>query len=495
MGKTAYKFQGIYYQLVILFIIFLSAFHHSLATLYQRWLRMDESQSHGLFVIAISFYLQYKRLRTLSPAQHKPSVLGIIFLSLSTLCWYVTTIVNIDILQQFLLVAIVFFIYWSTIGARSALAISPAIAYLIFAIPIWDYLSPSLVDIASYIVSSWIEVSQIPALIEGNSFFLPYGQIEIAGGCSGIRYLTIALVLAFYITLTTPLTTTRKIILILAAIGLGIFINWLRIFLIILVAYFSNMQSQIITDHEMLGWVLFIIVIFPLILMAKPNTPDTNIGDPSLDHEPTLDRPSPFWILLTVLAILIGPALVTIKPAIAAPNLKPIQWEKLNQAKITREKQGFMLTIDGTSTPNEAYLAATPDKQIGIDFIKNWQLSQSDNLIPYIYELFNSKIWSTKKEEQVTIKNNFNAHLTILEKKPYGQRTIVLHWFHIGQYATSNYKTAKLLQLPAMLQGQNLFMAIALSLNCNNQDCTEEQKALTELASGVIDISTESTGF
>ena len=72
---------------------------------------------------------------------------------------------------------------------------------------------------------------------------------------------------------------------------------------------------------------------------------------------------------------------------------------------------------------------------------------------------------------------------------------MVLYWFHIGQYTTSNYKTAKLLQLPAKLRGQNLFKAIALSINCNNQDCTEEQKALIELASGVIDISTEFTSF
>ena len=47
-----------------------------------------------------------------------------------------------------------------------------------------------------------VRVIAIPAVIDGNSIFVPDGEIVIADGCSGLRYFTISLAIAYLISLS-----------------------------------------------------------------------------------------------------------------------------------------------------------------------------------------------------------------------------------------------------------------------------------------------------
>lgn len=462
-----------YILLTGLALTFIIGFIKTLSVLNQHWLTFDGNLAHGWVIALLSFYLQYHQLKTPNTIK-TPSVVGAAALAVVSFIWFLSALANIDLLQQLSLLSILFAIYWSLFGLTTAIKLIPAISMMIFAIPIWGYLTPSLVDLASYLVTHWIELTAIPALIQGNSFFLPSGQVDIAGGCSGVRYLNVAMALALYIGLSGVFTIKRRASLLLAAIILALLMNWLRIFILILIAYYSEMTHPLINDHENFGWLLFIFVIIPLILLGRKQ-----YEKPLQEQQSTHKLIHPTSILLTSAALLLGPILFHLKAEPATPIVKTISWDK-SDLLITPTQNRFNLTINNANQ-YQSFLAQYTNKNVGIDLIKNWQNSPEDDLIPYNYSLF-SEVWTQKNKQIIELNNGVSATLLTLERKPYGEHTLLMYWFYIGQYQTHNYKYAKIMQLGAKIQNQNLFTAVGLTLTCEAQGCLDEKNMLVLMA-------------
>lgn len=454
-------------------VAFIIGFFKTLSVLNQHWLTFDGNLAHGWIIALLSLYLQYQQLKTTNTVK-APSIVGTVALAVTSSIWFLSALANIDLLQQISLLSILLTTYWSLFGLVTAIKLIPAISVMIFAIPIWGYLTQTLVDLASYIVSHWIELTAIPALIQGNSFFLPSGQVDIAGGCSGVRYLNVAMALALYIGLSGAFTIKRRVLLLLAAIILALLMNWLRIFTLILIAYYSEMTHPLINDHENFGWLLFILVIIPLILLGR-----AQYEKPQQKQQNDRKPPHPVTILLTSAALLLGPTLYYLKAEPAIPVVKKLTWEK-SDLLITPTQKRFSLTINNANQ-YQSFLAQYQDKNIGIDLIKNWQSSVEDNLIPYNYRLF-SDAWIQKDKQTFELNNGISTTLLTLEQKPYGEHALLMYWFYVGQYQTHNYKYAKIMQLAAKVQNQNLFTAIGLTLKCASQDCQDEKNVLVLMA-------------
>lgn len=462
-----------YILLTGLALAFILGFIKTLSVLNQHWLTFDGNLAHGWVIALLSIYLQYHQLKTPNTIK-APSLVGTAALAAVSFIWFLSALANIDLLQQLSLLAILFAIYWSLFGLVTAVKLIPAISIMIFAIPIWGYLTPSLVDLASYIVTHWIELTAIPALIQGNSFFLPSGQVDIAGGCSGVRYLNVAMALALYIGLSGVFTIKRRVFLLVLAIALALLMNWLRIFILILIAYYSEMTHPLISDHENFGWLLFILVIIPLILLGRKQ-----YEKPLPEQQSTHNLTHPVTIVLTSAALLLGPILFHLKAEPTIPVVKKPTWEQ-SDLLITATQNRFNLTINNANQ-YQAFLARYQGKSIGIDLIQSWQSSPEDNLIPYNYNLF-SDAWTQKNKQVVGLNNGVSATLLTLERKPYGEHALLMYWFYVGQYQTHNYKYAKIMQLGAKIQNQNLFTAVGLTLTCEAQDCQNEKNTLVLMA-------------
>src|SRR5690554_8156294 len=95
------------------------------------------------------------------------------------------------------------------------------------------------------------------ALIEGNSITLPYGRLVIADGCSRLRYFAISILLAAMMSILNDYRWRGWLCFLAAAMVLGLIANWVRIFILVVIGYQSEMQSELLTDHELMGWVVY----------------------------------------------------------------------------------------------------------------------------------------------------------------------------------------------------------------------------------------------
>ncbi|RYY02687.1 MAG: hypothetical protein EOO53_10550 [Gammaproteobacteria bacterium] len=179
-------------QLSGLLLILILFFHSTVTSLFSRWLKLDQSLSHGLPTAAIFIFLLWRisaqpgKRNSTSTHWFVSIVLG--FLSV---CWYLVEAINLELISAVLLLVIFTFYVASSFSLTTARQLLPLITIFVFTIPIWSELTDMLVQLSSFVVGHGVEVIGITAFIEGNNILIPSGIIQIAEGCSGLRYLTI----------------------------------------------------------------------------------------------------------------------------------------------------------------------------------------------------------------------------------------------------------------------------------------------------------------
>ena len=453
----------------------------TIQSLYSRWIKWDESQSHGLIVVGIFLFFLYKSSPWQTSTQTQFEKFStLILLGLASCAWFIFHIINIYILEQLLLLPLLFLILSSIYGWRTSFSHAVLLALPIFAIPIWDQLTDALVNLSGFIVGKMVLLINMPARIDGNSIFIPNGHIVIADGCSGLRYLEIALSLGYIISYLNLYSIARLGGVLLIAIALGLVANWLRIFILVIVGYESNMQSSLMSDHEIFGWLLFACISFPAIYFAPViHTQDHN-------QNTSINHPKYLSLLLAILAASLGPLLSLVfnaKPQVTELKdvlrfeLQPITAKKMPLA-ITNPKA---MHTENVRTDNKVY--------IQIDQYQ--RLKQEDKLVPYIARLYNNETWSLLEQTHINTPA-FNAEVSVLHHKTKKTKIAQLQWFKIAGADVTSIAAAKMWQIAALIQNKNHFMIITLQVECKTDDCTN---AITQLESTANSLTLNTQGY
>lgn len=151
------------------------------------------------------------------------------------------------------------------------------LALLWFISPFWGSLVAPLQYIAVLITTFCMQLTHIPIFVDGNFIQIPQGVFEIAEGCSGLRYFIVSLALSTLLCHLHLRKLRNMLLVTLFAIVGAIVVNGIRIVLIILIGYYTDMQSSIVKDHNMFGWFLyipFIILLFYIVGKLEP-VPET----------------------------------------------------------------------------------------------------------------------------------------------------------------------------------------------------------------------------
>tara|TARA_R110002096_G_scaffold3405_3_gene16826 strand:- start:1164 stop:2552 length:1389 start_codon:yes stop_codon:yes gene_type:complete len=131
-------------------------------------------------------------------------------------------------------------------------------ALLIFIFPIWGALVPLLQDIAIKAVTFIMGFTAIPIYVEKEFITIPAGVFEIAGGCSGLRYLIVSLAISSLFIFLYIKNIKRACLFLTVAIVGALITNWIRITALIMIGDYTDMQSSLMTDHNAFGWYLYL---------------------------------------------------------------------------------------------------------------------------------------------------------------------------------------------------------------------------------------------
>lgn len=238
---------------------------HYLAQNWNPWGRFE--YGHGYLVIAISLYLVYVQRARLARLAPCPSAAALVALALSALLWLLAALASVQIAQVIALWLLLASFCWAMLGGGIMRRIAFPLLFLVFAIPVWSALLPGLQELTTDIVYRVVRQLGVPALRQGHVIFLPAGQIEISDACGGLRYLLAALTLGVLYAYLYYRVLWQRLLVVALAAGAAILANSLRIFIIVYLAYKTEMQHPLITDHLNMGWYLFAALILGLLLL------------------------------------------------------------------------------------------------------------------------------------------------------------------------------------------------------------------------------------
>lgn len=241
----------------------------ALQVLLNRWQKFDESYSHGFLVLVVCVVLSVRKWRMLRPVNgFYPAWL--FPLALAAAVYLAGSVLFVEAFQQIAMVPLFLGLLLLIWGWKQASAFFLPVGLLIFAIPVWDYLSWPLQLITVAVNQLLLSALGIDFTVEGVFVYFPgVGAFEIAHGCSGLRYLLVGLTIStIYAELSYQRLTERVILLVVGAL-LAMVANWIRVFVIIYVGYESNMTSSLIWEHDYFGWWVFAGTLVPLFVLAR----------------------------------------------------------------------------------------------------------------------------------------------------------------------------------------------------------------------------------
>lgn len=222
-----------------------------------------EGSSHGIFVPFLSAFFLWINRDILLKTEMKYDLLGIPLIVAGLLF-------PIFGLGPFNLQILGFIIFLSGIvmlllGRRFFKEVSFPLFFLITLIPLPDKFYSDLADstrVISFGGARWIlSILGISFLREGNIICLPNATLEVAEGCSGIRYLISYFVFSFAYAYLFKEKLWSRVTVVCSSIVISLFASVMRLASIFILVYFISPWWGGHKPHVFISWVVFFVVL------------------------------------------------------------------------------------------------------------------------------------------------------------------------------------------------------------------------------------------
>lgn len=259
--------------LIVVGLLLLTAFAVSptTQTIVVRWTdTLSRAYTHGALIVALSCFMLWRRRAALAQVDARFSWAGFAAALALGVAWLFAYRSGMQIVHQALLPLLWVAVVWTAFGFAMVRRAWLPLLFLYFTVPLWDVLVPLLQTISAGAVRGLLGLAGVPVFFDGLQLQIPAGRFEIAGGCSGLHFLIVALAIAtFYGDLHDDNWRARAKLLALAAF-FALLTNWLRILIIIVVGHLTDMQHHLVAkEHYSFGWMLFAVAMIIYFLIVR----------------------------------------------------------------------------------------------------------------------------------------------------------------------------------------------------------------------------------
>jgi exosortase A len=444
---------------------------HSLSNL---WLKMDYAYSYGFLCIVIALVTAYQNRENTFKLQTKPSYLAMILLIAASFTWFIAHYLQIQVGAQLTLVAIIFFSIASLYGQKVALNQTVPLLYLLLSIPVWNYLNPILQGLTTLVATAILETTSLAFFFDGNRITLPYGVIEIAGGCSGLRYFLVSLILTLYYSQQWPNTLKTTLLLFTVGIIFGLIANWTRVILLILIGYQSEMQSELMADHNTFGWIVYLVIAIPAVIIMNYIERHSK-EKPATKNNTTYNFiPSSTILVFCLLSLSVGPLLLllTEHQQIKSPPPYSLNIAPPNSLWATHSNDDKSWTPDfpgAELVDTQSFTLISNQQTVTVVGLFYGKEQQGQELANEENNLANPKHWSVSKTASELDYPTSVPVISTIVRNTRGESKLIYAYYKIGKYQTNKPLLAKLAQLQSLTAPEILKGLFAYSIDCENQ--------------------------
>jgi exosortase A len=272
-----------------------------------------ETYAHGFVVVPIVAWLLYRmrdRLRACSP---QPSWIVLPLFAIAGFAWLLGRFGTVNALSQTAFVAMLVLAAPAVLGLRTAREMMFPLGFLFFAVPLGDFLLPFLMERTADFTIVALRASGVPVYREGLNFVIPSGRWSVIEACSGVRYLIASLMTGTLFAYVTYRSNWRRFAFIAVAIVVPIVANWIRAYMIVMLAHLTNNELATGVDHVLYGWLFFGIVMLLMFWIGASWREEHRFGTAAADRtlqtlpSPRTAAPATLWLAVAAIAVVTVP--------------------------------------------------------------------------------------------------------------------------------------------------------------------------------------------
>ena len=484
--------------IIAVVLIWLFAWHKDTALSTIAIWQRSETFTHGFLIFPISAYLIWTRRHDLFAIQPRPSMLGIFALAVAGFAWLLADSAEVLVVAQYALVAMVPILVWAILGHRVALALLFPLLFLMFAVPVGEFLLPPLMTYTADFTVAALQITGVPVYREGNLLALPTGNWSVVEACSGLRYLIASLTLGCLFAYLTYRSVWRRAVFIGLAIVVPIIANWVRAYLIVMIGHLSNNRLAAGVDHLIYGWVFFGFVMLLLFWIGsrwREADPEL-VKSLHLTHEAL--HPANTSLKKLIAAACISMAVIAVWPSYA----RHLDATPANSSAIALGMPSSVANWAATpesltnwdphfpTAKNElkqSYQKYGKSVELLIKFYRNQQ--QGSELINSQNQLVLSHDTTWRQVSNVSIRiplASGSMDVTEAQLRSADHKLLVWAWYWVGGIYTDNTYLAKLYQAKAKLLNQGDDAAAIFMYAPYDEKVEPAREVLRDFAAAVV---------
>jgi len=457
--------------LLFIFVIF---FWQTLVDLVTIW-NTNDTYSHGFFIPLLTIFLLAQKNTLLANSSLKPAPLLILPLAFLLFIWLLANISDTKIIELLTIPLILITAYSTVIGYKAGIIVSLPLMFLYMATPVWSVLIPYLQAMAVVFNEFALQISGFPTFIEGHNVSIPAGDFVIEDGCSGIRYFVVTLTLGTFYALLNFTKLKPIAIIISLSVIFSLVLNWIRIYLIILIGHFSDMQSSIIEDHHMFGWLLYGAGLIPFFIFIQRSTKNREKIEETTWNVSSNKSIPKLYLVLTISLI--------VSFSLSSSFLKNRELQKAYTITNPMAKEPWVGPIPfnnwqpdylgGSITKDLLYIGSDKTTDISFHIYYYGEQKKGAELINESNTISGNARVKSRKSIAVDQQPVIESIIAI----PNNKNRLVWHWYYVNDQLLTKPILVKLHQSKELISGKSSSALIALSAECENQ-CEEEKSDL-----------------
>lgn len=436
---------------------------------------------HGYLVAAISLWLLWRERQLLLYSDVAPGWWALPLVGALSLAWLIGYVANIIALQTVVIPLVALLAIVVALGARIGALVAFPLLYLYCALPALRLLRPLFQTITTEAVGVLLTLADIPAYLDGNFVILAAGSFEIAEGCSGVSYLLAGVSVALLYGHLYYDTVGRSTLLLLAAMLAAMIGNWIRVAIIIAIGHFAGMDHPLVADHLSLGWVIFAIMLIPVMVIARRLEP---LVVPPRVLPAVRGRFQPVAVVAALAALVAGPVwAAVVRPADSVTRMS-VELPSLPGWQGPRPYTGAW--SPKFAGPTAATLGEYRSGQDAVSMYANFYAAQrqGQELIFFSNDIAGDWERDRPRRAEPVIETPAGPFRELVARSLYGE-TVIWYRYAVGSSVATAERDAKWQQALAVLRGMPGAGTVAIASRCE-PDCDSARTRLGGLA-GVWD--------
>lgn len=233
------------------------------------------------FILGWLISLRWREVVRLEPQAWWP---GLVAFAGAAFLWLLGSFAGLSLATQLGVVLMAQASVLTLLGPKACAALLFPLAYMLFLVPAGDELIPALQTITAKISMALLDLSQVPAHIEGVFITTPGGYFEVAEACSGVKFLIAMIAYGALVANVCFASWPRRIAFMALSVVMPILANGVRAWGTIFIAEHRGIEFAAGFDHIFYGWIFFALVM-ALVMGLAWRFFDRAIDDRMVDAE------------------------------------------------------------------------------------------------------------------------------------------------------------------------------------------------------------------